>query len=139
MIDLAADVQAYLIAQGHVDGSTGWPSTRGALHDESDQMVQIATDIGPPPELPASEGLGSAALTHPAALVTVRGKAYKRDAAQAKAAEIHDALNGLLGATLGSTEYLNVRAAGSQFAQVFDDKARPRFSMSYRALAAAVA
>jgi hypothetical protein len=144
MRDLAADVQAYLEAEGLVDGTTDWPSTRGALYDEGadgqvDQIVQIAEDVGPAPEVHAAEGAGSEALTFPSVLVTVRGLPFDRDSARAKAAAIYEALHSLSGVTLGNGTYMQVRARSSEFARVFDKRSRPRFSMSYLATAAAVA
>jgi hypothetical protein len=137
-------MQAYLAAAGLVDGDTGWPSTRGALYDETgsgqvDQIVQIAEDVGPAPEVHAAEGVGSAALVFPAILVTVRGLPNDRDGARVKAAAIYEALHSLSGVTLGNGIYMQVRARSSEFARVFDARSRPRFSMSYLATAAAVA
>lgn len=139
MNDLAADVQTYLAAQGLVDGTTSWPSTLGQLHDESDRLVQIAEDVGDAPEVHASEGLGSAAFVRPAVLITVRGAPHERTEARAKAAAIYDELHALLDATLDADTYLQIRARSSEFARVYDDRMRPRYSMGYMATAAAVA
>jgi hypothetical protein len=139
MNDLVADVQAYLVSLGLVDGSTGWPSTRGAMHDEADQIVGVAEDVGPEPEVPAAEGLGSAALYRPAVQVRVRAAADDRDAAFAKAKAIHEALHGLTGVAMGGNTYMLVRARSSAFARFYDERSRPNYTMSYLATVAAVA
>lgn len=140
MNDLPADVQAYLAAQSLIDGSTGWPSTRGALHDEFDRLVAIRSDGGPEPEVYAASGLGSAALHRPSVQVRVRGAAADtRDVVYATAVAVHDALHGLHGATLGGTDYLLVRARSGGFAEFYDDRQRLNLTMSYLATVAAVA
>ena len=139
MNDLVADVQTYLASLGLVDGSTAWPSTRGRMHDESDQLVGIAEDVGLDPEVPADEGLGSAALYRPGCQVRVRGLADDRDTTFAKAKAIHDALHGITGAEMGSNTYMLVRARASAFARFYDDQSRPNYTMSYLATVAAVA
>jgi hypothetical protein len=140
VIDLAADVQSYLIAEGLVDGATGWPSTRGRVHDETERLVAVASDVGPAPEAHAAEGLGSAALTIPSVQVRVRGAAADtRDEINTKARAIYDALHSLQGETLGSTAYMQIAARASAFAEFYDDRERLNLTMSYLAYAAAVA
>lgn len=138
MRDLAADVRAYLEAQSLVGQGTNWPSTIGGFNDESDRLVQIAEDAGPAPEVYAASGMGDAARAFPTVLVTVRGEPHQRTETRSQAAAIYDALHSL-GGTVGSSEYMQVRARASAFALVYDDRRRPRYSMSYQAAAAAVA
>jgi len=140
VIDLAADVQSYLEDSGLVDGTTGWPSTRGRVHDESERLVAVASDVGPTPEVHADEGLGSAALTMPTVQVRVRGSAADaRDDVYAKARAIYDALQSLSGATLGAATYMQISARASSFAEFYDDRERLNLTMSYLATAVAVA
>lgn len=131
---LVADVQTFLVAQGLVDGSTGWPSVRRFKHDDSDQLVVITEDGGREPELPASSGIGDAALGDPAVHVMVRAGALDSDAAGAKAQAILDALHGHQG-SVGSTTPLRVqsRTAEPIFAG-FDENNRPEFTTSFRFL-----
>lgn len=138
MKDFAADVQAYLEVQGLVGQGTLWPSTIGAFHDETDRLVQIAEDSGPEPEVHASTGMGDSAATFPTIVVTVRGEPHERTETRDRAASIYDALHSLSGPTLGSTLYIQLRARSSEFARVYDDQRRPRYSMTYQATAAAV-
>lgn len=139
MNDFAADVETYLEAQGLIGSATIWPSTIGGFHDETDRLVQIAEDSGPAPEVHAAQGLGSSAAAYPTVLVTVRGVPHERTETRDQAVAIYDALHSLAGATLGSARYIQIRARSSEFVRVYDDRLRPRYSMSYQATAAAVA
>lgn len=134
---LVADVQAYLqgLSPEIIDGSTEWPSVRRAVHDaQGAQLVVITEDGGFEPETPAVSGLGDVALREPAVQVRVRGNPWDSDGALAKAQQIYDALHGLLGATMGSTYYMRVKAQTPEPLFIgFDTKGRPEFTISFRA------
>lgn len=133
---LVEDVQSYLEDQGLTDDD--WPSA-WLRHDESDQLVLITADGGPQMEVPAAEGLGSAALMRPAVLVTVRGEHRDAYAPYEKILAIRDALHGLTDVTMGSTRYMLVRARVPEPAgPMLDDSGRPEYTMSFIATADAV-
>lgn len=129
-----ADVQAYLETQTIIGGSTGWASIRRRIHDGDgtlDKIVAIAEDGGVASEVPASSGVGDAAIARPAVHITVRAEEWDGDASEAKAQAIFDALNGLSG-TIGSGEYLVVNARTSEPVFVgFDDRERPLHTIGF--------
>lgn len=130
------DVQDRLQAQGLIDGATGWPSVRRFLHEDSDQLVVLTEDGGPPPELTASAGIGEAAEKDPGVQVRVRAQEFDSDASLAQAQAIYDDLHGLKGVTLGSTDYHRVAALSPEPVFMgFDDEGRPEHTISFRLLA----
>jgi len=138
-VGLVDDVQAYLQSQDVIDGSTEWPSVRRNMSDNlPDQLVVFAEDGGFEPETPAPQGsMGDAALAEPAVQVRVRGEPWDGDSAEAKAAEIYDALHGLLRTDMGSQHYLRVKAQTSSPVFIgYDERGRPEFTQSFRALRA---
>lgn len=137
MSDFEKDVQTYLGAQQIIDGQTGWPSTIGGSHDESDRLVVLNPDAGPDPEVPASEGLGSAALEWSVVHIRVRSGLDGRDEAKTKALAIRTALHGLQGTDVGDTTVMTMRALGN-LAFVPDGNARPNFTLTYVATVAQV-
>jgi hypothetical protein len=134
---IVADVHAYLgtLSPEVIDGSTEWPSVRRRVNDAlGHQLVVITEDGGLEPETPAATGLGDSALAEPAVQVRVRGEPWDGDGALAKAQEIYDALHGLLGATMGSTHYMRVKAQTPEPVFIgYDEKGRPEFTVSFRA------
>lgn len=124
------DLQAHLDYVGITD-STEWPSVRRRVHDGSDQLVVLTEDGGPPPEIPAATGIGSAALASPGVQVRVRGKPWDGDSAKAKAEEVIREMHGRQSAWIGGTLYRSIRS--QTFEPVFmgyDDKGRPEFTVS---------
>lgn len=133
------DVSSFLEQEGLVGGSSGWDVVRRRLSDQPipDQVVVVSEDGGPPPEIPADEGLGDSALADRGVLVTVRAAAWDSDASSEKASAILTALHGLRSTTVGSTLYYRVRALTSEpvFAG-FDNAGRPVHTIAFRLLAA---
>lgn len=135
---VVSDVQAYLQAQGLVDGATDWPSVRRRVHDQSNRLVVLTEDGGPEPEIPRAEGLGSGAMKVPGVQVLVRGDPWDGDAALAKARAIHDALHGLAGVTMGEATYSGVRAMTPEPVFLgFEENGRPQFTVAFRLLTTA--
>lgn len=139
---LVSDVQTYLVAQGLVDGTTGWPSKRRHVSDhdtESAQLVVVTEDGGPVPTHDAASGLGSAATRVPGVQVFVRGEPFEGDEAFAKAQAIYDALHSLKGTAVGASTYVAVQARTPEPVFIgYDDKQRPQFTISFLATVAAV-
>lgn len=137
---IVADVQTYLQAAGIVDDSSSepWPSVRRRVHDGSDRLVIITEDGGFEPETPAPPGtLGDSALKEPAVQVRIRGEQWDSDAAQAKAQEVFDALHGLMRVEINGTYYMRIKAQTAQPLFIgFDEKGRPEFTISFRAVTA---
>lgn len=131
-MSVVTDVQDYLVAEGVVDGSTGWPSVRGVLHDQSDRLVAIKNDGGALPEIGAASGLGSAAHRDPRVLITVRGAPHERDLSESKAQEIYDKLHGRLATTMGSGTYQRVMAETPPIEVGQDDNKRPIQTIAFR-------
>jgi hypothetical protein len=129
------DVQAFLVQEGIVDGDTVWPSVRRNLHDDSQRLVVITEDGGPAPQIARDEGLGDAAVKDSGAHILVRAERQNGDAAYAKAREIMDALHGLAGEVLGSTEYIRVVALTSEPVFLQDETERPLFTIAFRLMA----
>lgn len=130
------DVQDRLQAQGLIDGATGWPSVRRYLHEDSDQLVVLTEDGGPPPEMTAASGLGETAETDAGIQVRVRAEPGDSDASFSRAKAIYDDLHGLKGVTLGSTDYHRVAALSPEPVFMgFDDEGRPEHTISFRLLA----
>lgn len=131
-MSVVEDVQGYLVAEGLVDGVTSWPSCRRMVHDDSDALVVITEDGGPQPEIPAAQGVGSAALAELGVQVLVRGNPGDSDEASAKALAIHRLLHGLRGSDLNDLGYRKIRAmtAGPVFIG-FDETNRPQFTSSF--------
>lgn len=128
-----SDVQTYLAAQSVVDGATGWTSVRRRMHDQADKLVVISEDGGPPPDMPASSGVGSGALKDPGVQVIARGEPWDGDSSRSKAQDVYDALHGLRDTTLGATTYLRVRAMTSEPVFLgFDENGRPSHSIAFR-------
>jgi len=134
-MSVVADVQEYLAALDIVDGSSEWPSVRRRVHDNSNQLVVITEDGGPAAETPADAGIGLAAFGFPQVQCRVRGEPWDGDSSHAKAEEIRDALHGLQGPVMGSTQYIMVTAltSGPVFLG-FDDKGRPEHTISFQAV-----
>lgn len=128
-----ADVQAYLVAQGLVDGGTGWTSYRRFMPDRENQVVVISEDGGPDPEARRATGMGSAALGDAGVQVMVRGGPRDSDASEAKASAILNALHGLGPTTMDATEYKRTLSLTLEpiFAG-FDDNERPIHTCSFR-------
>jgi hypothetical protein len=137
-VGLVADVQAYLgtLSPEVIDGSTEWPSVRRRVNDAlGHQLVVITEDGGAEPETPSASGIGDSALAEPAVQIRVRGEPWDGDGALAKAQEIYDALNGLLGVTMGSTIYMRVKAQTAEPVFIgFDTRGRPEFTVSFSAV-----
>ncbi len=134
------DVVAYLTEEGIVDGSsssTGWPSSKRRVHDQTQQLVIVTEDGGAPPEIGRIDD--SAALESPGVQVRVRGEPWDGDAVAAKMAEVYAALHGLTGATLGSTFYVGIVALTSSPASFYDEKGRVNQTMSFALTRPAVA
>jgi len=135
------DVFSYLEAQGIAGGSTLWALLRRRETDEPDteqQLVVVAEDGGPEPEIPATEGIGDSALYDVGVLITVRAAAWDGDASAAKAKEIFDALHGKRGVTVGATTYIRVRCRSTEPIFVgFDDRGRPHHTLALLLLKAA--
>lgn len=131
-MSVVTDVTTYLGTLDIVDGSSDWPSVRGVLHDDSDRLVAIKADGGGFPEIGVSVGAGDAAYRDPRVHFTVRGQPNDRDAAEAKAQEIYDALHGRLATTIGTTEYHRVVAETPPIEVGQDDNARPLFTVALR-------
>ncbi len=124
------DVQEYLDYEGITDPTT-WPSVRRRVHDGSDQLVVLTEDGGALPEIPATTGIGSAALGTPAVQVRVRGKPWDGDSARAKAEEVILHLHGRQSAWIGETLYRSIQAQTLEPVFMgFDDKGRPEFTVS---------
>ena len=126
----AADVQAYLDAQGITGGA--WPSVLRRTHDGSNQLVVLTEDGGAPPETSAAAGIGSSALGSPRVQVRVRGAPWDGNGSEAKAAEILEKLRGRQALTMGGTLYMLVAAL--TFEPVFmgyDDNGRPEHTVSF--------
>jgi len=133
MADAVTDVQTFLQGQGLVDGSTDWPSIRRKMHDESDRLVMIAEDGGPRPEMPASSGVGSAAVYMLGVLVTVRGLPDESDPAADQAEQIRRALHGERDVVIGSRTYIGAWAMTPHpvFAG-WDENNRAIFTVAFR-------
>jgi hypothetical protein len=140
------DVQAYLEAHALAGSGTGWDVLRRAQLDPKqgtqlpigDQLVVLTEDGGQPPEIPSADGIGDSAEADVGVQVLVRGGAYDSDATRDKAEAIRSALHGLLGGAVGATTYLRVRALTPEPVFLgFDDRGRPRHSVSLRLLRAA--
>jgi len=129
------DVQSYLVSEGVVDGSTDWPSVRRNRHDDSDRLVVITEDGGPAPQIARDEGIGDAAVKDCGVHILVRAERQNGDAAYEKAREIMDALHGLAGEELGSTEYIRVMALTSEPVFLRDETERPLFTIAFRLMA----
>lgn len=132
------DVFAYLVAQNLVKGSTGWAALRRKMDDAvPDRLVVVGEDGGPAPEMPATVGLGSAALADPGVLVSVRAGAWDSDVSRAKGMAILQALHGLRNVELvsGGALYYGIRAQTPEpvFAG-YDDRGRPLHTISFRLL-----
>lgn len=130
------DIQDHLQSQGLVDGATGWASVRNTmLDDKGDQLVMVAEDGGPAPEISTTDGIGDSALKDVGALLTVRAGPNSPDDSRSKAQAILDELHGQLGATIGSNAYLRVTAlTGEPIAAGYDDKSRPLHTVAFRGL-----
>lgn len=126
------DVRSWLVAQGLVEGSTGWTCTRRRVHDGSDRLVVLTDDGGSPPTgVTSTSGLGEAVLLDEGVQVRVRAEEWDADAAQTKAAAIFADLNGASG-TLGDTTYMRVVAQTSQPIFIgYDDRGRPEFTVTF--------
>lgn len=132
------DVVTRMQAQSLVDGATGWTSSKRKMHDGSNQLVVVTEDGGPPPELHASQGIGSEALKQPAVQILVRGEPNKGNDTYTKARAIFDDLNHLLDVTINSTTYLSILSRTSEPVFTgFDDNERPIISMSFLMLTSA--
>lgn len=129
------DVQTRLASQSLVDGSTGWPSSRRMVHDETDKLVVITEDGGPPPEIAAGTGIGDSARGDVGVHVLVRGEPGDGDASAAKAQAILDDLHSVRDTTIGATSYGRVRALTPEpvFAG-YDEKHRPQHTVAFRML-----
>ena len=137
---MVEDVQMFLAqySPAIIDGSTGWPSVRRRVHDDSDQLVVLTEDGGFEPETPSAEGLGDSALKQPAVQVRVRGEPWDSDASYEKAQEIMDALHGVMRQDVGYGYYLRIKAQTSGPVFIgFDDRGRPEHTISFRAVQAA--
>lgn len=135
------DVTTYLTAQGLVGGNTGWPVVRRRMTDAPltvggavpDQLVVVAEDGGPAPELSATSGIGDSAIEDPAVLVTVRAAAWDGDGSRTKAAAILSALHGLRNVQLvaAGTKYLRLRAQTPEpIFTGYDETGRPIHTVS---------
>ena len=134
------DMFTYLEAEGIAGGSTEWDLQRRRLMDEptEDQLVALTEDGGPEPEIAESEGIGDSALQDVGVLVTVQAAAWDGDGSLAKALEIHTALHGKRGITVGSKTYMRVKARTPEPVFLgFDDKGRPRHTIAFLLLSAA--
>lgn len=136
------DVVAYIGPSGQnlAGGTTGWDLIRRKMGDDpiKDQVVVVAEDGGPLPEIHAVSGIGDAAVKDLGVLITVRAVQWDGDASKAKAAAVLAALHGQRNVTLGSTVYYRVRAMTPEpvFAG-FDDTGRPRHTVAFRLLTVA--
>lgn len=137
------DVFTFISAQAApalVGGATGWDIIRRKMGDTpiKDQVVVVAEDGGPTPEIKTSAGIGQAAVQDPGVIVSVRAKQWDGDASRAKAAAILAILHGLRNTAIGSTTYYRVRALTPEPVFTgFDDSGRPRHTIAFRLLAAA--
>jgi len=136
------DVFDFLEYNGIANGSTGWTLVRRRMLETpaEDQLVMVSEDGGGGPEIPAEAGtLGDAAMYDIGVLVIVRAARWDGDASATKAQEIFDALHGQRFVTVGSTEYLRVRARTPEPIFVgFDDNGKPRHTISFMLLRDAV-
>lgn len=135
----SADLQAYLTAQGIVDGSSDWPSTLAVMHEglpdsPVNKLVAFAPDGGILPEIPADGiTMGSAAWRRPQVQVRVRGEPGAGPVdVLAKHEEIYQAVHGLLGETLGATEYAGVFALSEVLPLGTDENQRYEATISYQ-------
>lgn len=135
------DVYQYLLAQGAFGGVTGWDGLKRRMMDSpaKDQCVVIQEDGGEVSEMAVAEGLGSAALSNPGVLVTVRAAQWDSDASLAKANEIKALLHSQRDVTLvaGGSVYFGIRAMTPEpiFAG-YDDVGRPLHTIAFRLLTA---
>jgi hypothetical protein len=130
-VSAVRDLQAYLMAEGLIDGSSGWPSSRSGAHDDSERLVVFAPDGGSSPEIPAVSGIGDTAMQDPAVHVTVRGAVGERDEAEEAMEALRFAAHGKTSTSMGSILYFRV-AARSEPVMYFDDRNRPNFTVSFR-------
>lgn len=129
------DVRAYLVAQSLVEGVTGWPCVLRRVLDDSDQLVVITEDGGPAPEFPAASGIGSQAIEDIGVQVYVRADKWDGNSGAAKAQAILDALHGLKYATVGTRQYIRVKALTPEPIFLgFDDTGRPEHTVAFRLL-----
>lgn len=137
MSGVVSDVFSALVLFGLAGGSTGWDIIRRKDMDEhtQDRLVVLSEDGGTAPEMATTSGIGDAALGDPAVLLTVRAGASDSDASAAKAADIILLLHGQRNVVLGSTLYYRIRTRTLEpiFAG-FDDKGRPRHTISFQLL-----
>lgn len=135
---VVSDVFTYLEAQGVAGGSTDWDLLRRRVADKdvTDQLVVLTEDGGGVPEIAESPGIGDSALKDMGVQVLVRGNPWDGDSSLTKAVEIFDTLHGLLDTLVGATTYLRVRAqTGEPVFVGFDERGRPRHTMSFLLLA----
>lgn len=133
---VVSDVQAYLGAEGLVDGTTAWPSVRRRLHDEAgDRLVVLTEDGGVTGGRDAPSGLGSDALARPGFQVLVRGAPWDSDSALEQAIALRGALDSVIDRELAEQHYLTIRARTPEPVFTgFDDQGRPQFTTSFLAL-----
>ena len=128
------DFQLDLQTAGIVDESSGWPSVRRVVHDGSDRLVVLTEDGGFEPEPPTNAGLGDIAFEWPAVQIRVRGDQNEGDEAFAKIIEIRDRLHGRQYATIGYSDYIWVKAQSGVIPIGLDERKRPEFTLSFRAM-----
>jgi hypothetical protein len=134
------DVYDYLLAQTIAGGNTGWTLLRRVVTDAvgaADKLVVVSEDGGPPPEIHAGAGLGSAAVGDAGVMLTVRaGAKAGGDASFAKAEEIRANLHGRRNVTVGSITYARVTAMTPEPVWAgFDEQGRPLHTVALRLLA----
>lgn len=134
------DFYDYLESEGLAGSSSDWPLVRRRVFDspqtQNQRLVVLTEDGGFEPETPAPSGsMGDAALSEPAFQVRIRGEAWDSDSAHDKAMDIMGALHGLLNQTIGGQIYLRVKAQTAEPVFIgFDEKNRPEFTQSFRAV-----
>jgi hypothetical protein len=133
------DVFEYIKAQAIAGGNTGWNLLRRRITDTtSDQLVVVAEDGGPEPEIPTAGGIGDSAQEDPAVMVTVRAKAWDGDASRDKADDVLLALHGKFDIVLAppnGDRYLRIRAqTPAPIFAGYDEQGRPLHTISFRML-----
>lgn len=119
----ADDVVDYLIAQGTVEGATGWKAFVNEMPAEPDQIVGVFEAGGGPPETRID-------MNRPAVQIRVRAGRHDWPAARAKIKAVFDLLHKFSGALTG-TYYVAIIAAGDVIPLGLDANDRPELAQTY--------
>lgn len=132
---LIDDVLDYLVAQGVIEGATGWTRAAGYLPPSPNQVIAVFETGGIEPEI-APVGSDEVEYDYPGFQVFGRGAVFGYEALRNKMGEVFRTLHdSTLSPGVGTPAYVQVQAVQSgPLALGYDENDRPLLTWNFTAM-----